>query len=227
MKRHTIMAVTVLSMGICWYLFSSAYFRIFWQYLMLITAGLVEDSIPAAMLTYVIMVCLPTAWCSYIVYGYMSQRISTSLYVCGGTAYAIGLMVCMVLKSWSNVTAWGFNFDITEILDELSNGSITPVLNIVLLIPIGFFLASLRGTIFAMEVGLCGTVLVESTEFALHLGVWDISDICTNIIGILIGVACLSGVKSLGFHRVDIDERHFSIIQRDDSPCGKNSGRMH
>ncbi|RSX57397.1 hypothetical protein D2E24_0695 [Bifidobacterium samirii] len=126
-------------------------------------------------------------------------------------------MLCMVLKSWNNVTAWGINLDIAGFLDELMAGSITPVLNIVLLIPVGFFLASCRGARFAVIIGVSGSILVESLEFVFHLGVLDVLDICTNVMGVLIGIGCLSAMRWMGFRRVDIDGGHFYLVRRHDS----------
>ncbi len=79
------------------------------------------------------------------------------------------------------------------------------ILNLLMLIPIGFLLCLIINSRFkclwALVISFILTVLVEALQFVSRCGTFEVDDLINNMIGAVIGIAIYAVLKSLNIKR--------------------------
>ncbi len=78
--------------------------------------------------------------------------------------------------------------------------------NVLVFMPLGFFLPlffkKMRHPGPLILVSFCCTLLVESTQFILAVGTFDVDDLMLNTLGGWVGLLCFKGVRLIWLHLI-------------------------
>ena len=98
------------------------------------------------------------------------------------TLYFLILFYALFLK---NIGRQGFSLDLQSFTYNWIYGDkLVPTMNIIMFIPLGFLckLSWKHVAYFTLAIGL-----VEGSQYLFHLGIFDLGDILTNLLGFIIG----------------------------------------
>lgn len=217
-KRCAII-VSTLSAFLFAQVFLFLYRHVLWEYFMSLIGQQIDDDFTLFLISCIPIVVAPAIWCAGMVYGIMVRSINTVWYGIGASTYTAAVFLCILLKTRTNVNpALGININPLGILQELQAGSLTPLFNCILFIPIGFFAGSLakRSYLYATIIAIIG---VELAQLIFRIGVCDISDMLTNSLGTICGWL-LYGVLARGIS-LRRNGKHISIHSKHTARHGR------
>lgn len=157
----------------------------------------IDDRILAVLFSSLVAVYVVVA------YAVIVLRCSLSLRACrvAGASYILILFLVLFGKS---IGVSGINLDLFQ-PDAVSMGTL---LNLLVFVPIGFFLQlrtrETKKTIFG---GLCLVVGIEAAQCVLRLGIADVIDVIANLSGIVVGVFLCSILNRSGWAFSEKDKR--------------------
>ncbi|MDR1567866.1 MAG: VanZ family protein [Streptococcaceae bacterium] len=126
----------------------------------------------------------------------LQHKLNKTLIYFEFVAYLLALMFFLLFKSPG---IKGINLDFSLFWIDLQYTTFEFVMNIVLFVPLGWFLAYKMRYLTVSIFSFVLILTVECLQFWLSLGVLDVIDILTNLIGVLCGIL-LSKLFSLHFN---------------------------
>ncbi len=123
-----------------------------------------------------------TAISSLFIRGLYSRHIPRWQVVASYALYFIILFYALFLK---NIGKQGFSIDLQSFTYNWIYGDkLVPTMNIIMFIPLGFLckLSWTHVAYFTLAISL-----VEGSQYLFHLGIFDLGDILTNLLGFIIG----------------------------------------
>ena len=127
-----------------------------------------------------------TAISSLFIRGLYSRHIPRWLVLASYTLYFLILFYALFLK---NIGRQGFSLDLQSFTYNWIYGDkLVPTMNIIMFIPLGFLckLSWKHLAYFTLAISL-----VEGSQYLFHLGIFDLGDILTNLLGFIIGTYLL------------------------------------
>ena len=119
---------------------------------------------------------------SLFISGLYSRHIPRWLVLASYTLYFLILFYALFLK---NIGRQGFSLDLQSFTYNWIYGDkLVPTMNIIMFIPLGFLckLSWKHLAYFTLAISL-----VEGSQYLFHLGIFDLGDILTNLLGFIIG----------------------------------------
>ena len=144
--------------------------------------------------------CLFAAVCAALAFFVVRQALCNSfnlrfLYLVV-IVYA-GMLVWVEL--FKSVGVRGVNFDITDILSQMSIAPESLLVNILMFVPLGALVRTKTARLrFALAIGLGIPLAFELVQYLFSLGILDIVDIAANFVGTLTGFLLADVLASLG-----------------------------
>lgn len=117
-----------------------------------------------------------------------------SLYLLGKLDFkkiSIIYILLIAVLTFKKVAFRSYNFNVFSIIHELNynNQKLLLLGNIIMYIPVGYFIMKgQKGFLKNLSLFIVFIFLVESTQYLLMLGIFDINDIILNSLGFMIGM---------------------------------------
>jgi glycopeptide antibiotics resistance protein len=141
----------------------------------------------------------------------LANRVSVRFVRVEAMAYFVVLFAVVMLKSPG---IQGFNLDVSDLYREIIGYPVSVLVNLLLFAPVGMlairYVRSLPKAL-ALALGLIGAI--ETVQYVLHLGIFDVVDIILNMIGFTVGYLVLGIMRDAGF-RVVQDGTGWATIVR-------------
>lgn len=197
MKKNLIFLIITFALSTVFFLsISNLYSFIAYPYLILLLGPsgidiLSNTSLIISSLSIITLLFAANIW------QLLTRRFSKLFLVVQSIAYCILLTIVIMFKS---IGVQAINLNPLSILTQFGEGAFIVLANIVLFIPIGFILFSFVKPIKkAIIYSFLGLLCLEITQYILHLGVADISDLFTNLAGIGLGYLALDILTDMGW----------------------------
>lgn len=111
--------------------------------------------------------------------------------------YLVTLFVVIMLKSQG---VQGINLNPLNLLAQFNETAFIVFANIVLFIPVGFLLfLHFKKLKTAVVVATMGLIILETIQYLFHLGIADVTDVMTNLSGIVLGYLALDLLRDFGW----------------------------
>jgi hypothetical protein len=106
----------------------------------------------------------------------------------------------------------GVNLDFSDLYQSIIEYPASVLINLLLFVPMGAvvfrYIASAPRAFGLALVAIAG---METLQYVLHLGIFDVVDVVVNMVGFSLGYLTLGILKEAGFRIVRVDERRVRI----------------
>ncbi|MFA9493036.1 VanZ family protein [Streptococcus sp. E17BB] len=197
MKKNIIYVVITLLMSLVFF-FELANFYSFtaYPYLVLLLGGAGVDILSQTWLIITSLVAIILLFATNV-WQLLHLRFKKTFLKVQTLLYLVALLFVIMLKSRG---VQGINLNPLNLLTQFQESAFIVFANIVLFIPVGFLLfrrvKTLKMVVASATIGL---IILEISQYLLHLGIADVADILTNLSGILLGYLGLDLLRDLGW----------------------------
>ena len=145
------------------------------------------------------LLLLSSAFCVNV-YQLLTNRFSIRFIKVETVVYSILFFAIIMLKSRG---VQEFNLDISDLYRSLIEYPVSVFANLLLFIPVGVLIFKYcKSMSKAFGLALAFIVAIETLQYLLHLGIFDIVDIVVDMFGFSIGFLTLSILKDAGYRIV-------------------------
>lgn len=151
------------------------------------------------------------AVCATFIYQVVANAVNVVFARTLAAFYAIGSVMCIMLKSRG---VSGVNFDPSQIVGQFVTSPAVLLFNVVIFIPAGMLLHLIfNKPARPFMIALALILIMETSQAVFHLGIFDVVDIITNLMGFTIGYLIVDAFLHSG-HRIKRSEGHYVVGKR-------------
>jgi hypothetical protein len=121
----------------------------------------------------------------------------------------------------------GVNLDFSDLYQSVIEYPASVLINLLLFVPMGAVVFRYSASApRAFGLALVAIAGMETLQYVLHLGIFDVVDIVVNMVGFSLGYLTLGILKEAGFRIIRVDERRVRIgrPRKGDAETGETDG---
>jgi hypothetical protein len=145
------------------------------------------------------------------IYQLLVNRVFVRFVRVEAVAYFVVAFAVVMLKSPG---IQGFNLDVSDLYREIIGYPVSVLVNLLLFAPVGAVaFRHVRSLPLALALALVLIGTIETVQYVLHLGIFDVVDIILNMIGFTLGYLVLGIMRDAGF-RIAHDGTGWATVVR-------------
>lgn len=204
-KKYLFVLLTAIASLIFFFASSRFYAFVAYSYIVLLLGSKGIDILSSTPLIITCLLLLTTLFTSNF-WQLLHLRFHKKFVTIQFVAYCVILFIVIMFKSRG---VQGINLNPLNIIEQLNDSAFIVFANTILFIPIGFFLYTRNKSL--KQVTLLSSVVIitlEIIQFVCHLGIVDVVDVFTNLLGITTGHLIVDALVASGWTMSTKEDYH-------------------